>query len=95
MENIYYHTGEYKPCRLQAYSRDDPSARVIVVDARWQLHTRSGAPVSSGACTVTEDGLITWLMRIDAPGVYCLRVEYRIGVGQYVWIGKVVCDDCH
>lgn len=93
---FYYRPGEQRRRSVKLYDRIDPGTEVTVTSGQWSLYRKdTGELTDSGACTVVDGDTLTWMLRVDEPGVYCLELVAYIGGEELKPKAEVICDDCH
>lgn len=91
-----YRAGECRRRRVKLYDRLDPGAQITVTSGQWSLYRRdTGDLIDTGACTVIDGDTLTWMLRIDEPGVYCLELTACVGGEELRPRAEVICDNCH
>ncbi|HIT53138.1 MAG TPA: hypothetical protein IAD07_04280 [Candidatus Fimivicinus intestinavium] len=85
--------GERRQQRVRIYGCD-PSATVVVQSASWEMHRVSGDVVSQGACVITDNNLLTFMLAVDDPGRYHLLITAMIGPEIYKTAAGVIAYDC-
>lgn len=93
---FYYRPGEQRRRSIKLYDRLNPNAEIALTSGQWAIYRKdTGELVDSGACTVVDRDTLTWMLRVDDPGVYCLEVTAYVGSEELKPKAEVICDDCH
>lgn len=93
---FYYRPGEQRRRAVKVYDERNPGTEVVVTSGQWSLYDQAtGEQVGNGACTVIDGDTLTFMLRVDAQGTYCLEVTAIVGGEELKPRAEVICDDCH